>query len=154
MKQFSRDPRLWLLLTSPFVTAIFSFLILKGTSNITADSEDERRLLTFVNGLMFTVWMLIGFCVCSGIFVLAPVSDREFKLRYLINFMGMRSYSYFIGNFLTDIILFMVPTIGFIFLLFPMKIEVFSDNWGTIFFLMSTFGVALITLSYVVSFLF
>jgi hypothetical protein len=76
--------------------------------------------MALLNGILFSVWMLIGFCTCSGIFILAPVSDREFKLRYLMHFVGMKSYAYYAGNFLADIILFMIPTIGFIILLFPM----------------------------------
>lgn len=37
-----------------------------------------------------------------------------------MNFVGMQSLSYYFGSFLADIILFVVPTIGFIILMFPL----------------------------------
>lgn len=48
----------------------------------------------------------------------------------------------------------MVPTTGFIILLFPMQIYAFTDNWATILLIMSSFGLALIALTYLISFAF
>lgn len=125
MVQFSREPRMWLLLASPFITAIFSFLIVTGA----IPDDGDHRTWIIISGFIFSLWMLIGFCTCSGIFILPTCSDREFKLRYLMNFIGIKSFSYYIGNFLADFILFFIPTILFIILLFPMKIDTFSQNW-------------------------
>jgi hypothetical protein len=71
-----------------------------------------------------------------------------------MKFNGMRTSAYFIGNFLLDYLLFMIPTIGFILLLFPMKIDVFTENWVSIFLVMMCFGSSLIALTYLTSFLF
>jgi len=76
MLQFSREPRMWLLLVSPFITAIFSFLILNGFMPKGGDKTQDEVLL-FITGFLFSLWMLIGFCICSGVFVLSTVSDRE-----------------------------------------------------------------------------
>lgn len=146
---------MWLLLISPFVSAIFSFLILnnfmpKGNPH----NPDEQKVWLLVTGFLFSLWMLIGFCICSGAFVLASASDREFKLRYLMNFMGISSFSYYIGNFLCDLILFTMPTLAFIALLFPMDIKAFTHNWETILAIMICFGMSLITLTYFIGFLF
>lgn len=119
-KQFLREPRMWFLLASPFITAVFSFLILKGTISIDEKDENVKMVMLYVYGILFSVWLLIGFCTCSGIFILAPISDREFKLRYLMNYIGMKSLSYYIGNFIADYLLFLVPSLGFIIMLFPM----------------------------------
>lgn len=142
---------MWLLLASPFITAIFSFLIIKGV--IPDDSGDDNFWL-IISGFVFSLWMLIGFCTCSGIFVLPTASDREFKLRYLMNFVGIKSLAYYIGNFITDFILFLIPTLAFIILLFPMKVESFSQNWGVILAIMTCFGASLISLTYAVGFMF
>jgi hypothetical protein len=111
---------MWFLLSSPFITALFSFLIINGTLGIEKEDPAVQEVLLYVNGILFSVWMLIGFCTCSGIFILAPISDREFKLRYLMNYIGIKSLAYYVGNFIADFILFLVPSIGFIILLFPM----------------------------------
>jgi hypothetical protein len=55
---------------------------------------------------------------------------------------------------MADLLLFSVPTIGFIILLFPMKITTYSDSWGLILLIMISFGLALITMTYMISFLF
>jgi hypothetical protein len=60
--------------------------------------------------------MVLGYCTAAGVFVLAPAGDREFKLRYLMHFVGMKSLPYFIGNYITDFLLFMIPTLAFIIL--------------------------------------
>ena len=98
--------------------------------------------------------MLIGFALCSGLFIVGLVYDREQKLRYLMNFAGLQSLPYFIGNFLADFILFLFPTIAFIILLFAMNIEAFSGYEPTIFLIILCFGVGLIGMTYFVSYLF
>lgn len=44
---FFRDPRMWFLLASPFITTIFSFLIVNATMNfdIHTDDVEERKAL-------------------------------------------------------------------------------------------------------------
>lgn len=69
---------------------------------------------------MFAIWMLVGFCTCSGIFILAPISERENKLRHLMNYIGMNPFAYYLGNFIADYLLFLIPVAGFIIMIFPM----------------------------------
>jgi len=66
----------------------------------------------------------------------------------------MKSLAYYLGNFLCDFVLFLIPTVFFIILLFPMKIEAFTHSWGTILAIMTCFGVSLISLTYFVGFVF
>lgn len=103
---------------------------------------------------MFALWILIGFSTCSGIFIWAPICDREHKLRYLMNFIGMNSLAYYTGNLIADMILFLLPTIGFIIMLFPMQITVFTSWWHIMFGIMVCFGFSLINLTYLVNFIF
>lgn len=144
---------MWLLLASPFISAIFSFLIFNGFLPKDAN-EDTKKILLIVISFLFTLWMLIGFCICSGIFILSPCSDREFKLRYLMNFMGIKPLSYYLGNYAADLILFLIPTLAFVALLFPLKVEAFTNNWTTFLAILASFGSCLITLTYFVGFLF
>ena len=82
--------------------------------------------MAYIQSVMFALWMIIGFSICSGVFIIVPTADREMRLRYLLNFVGMKTFSYYLGSFLADFILFMGPTLFFIIALFPMKIESFS----------------------------
>jgi hypothetical protein len=118
MKQFSREPRTWFMLASPFITAIFSFLILQAL--LPGDDDENKTIWLIVSGFVFALWMLIGFCVCSGVFIIHISTEKELNLRYLTNFMGLGPMAYYCGNFMADLVLFMMPTLVFILITFPM----------------------------------
>ena len=105
---------------------------------------------------MFAFFVLVGFSLCSGLFILSPVIDKENKLRHLMNFVGMKPLAYYIGSFIADFILFIIPTFGFIILLFPLDIRYFiiHGSWAVLLINMLTFGLSLITLTYLFSFMF
>lgn len=154
MKQFSREPRMWLLLASPFITILMSFLIMMGfiPKEVTKDNSFVPLLITN----FFGFFVLLGFSLCSGLFILSPVTDKENKLRHLMNFVGMKPLAYYVGSFFADFILFAIPTCGFIALMFPMDVKYFIMNgsWLTFLIMMFTFGLSMITLTYLFSFLF
>ena len=125
IKQFLREPRMQILLASPFVTIIMSFLLMSGLLPKAGDDPDIQRIYTLVSSQLFSFFVLLGFSLCSGLFILAPVADKEQKLRQMLNFVGMKSLSYYTGSFLADFVLFTIPTVGFIVLLFPLGIELF-----------------------------
>lgn len=103
---------------------------------------------------VFIIFMLFGFSVCSGLFILTPVSDREHKLRYLYNFVGLKPAAYYIGNLFADLLLFLMATAMFIALLFPLGLEFLYRGWAQILMILACFGFALITLTYLASFVF
>lgn len=80
------------------------------------------------------------------------VSDRENKLRYLYNFLGLKPLAYLVGNFLFDFVPYILSTGIFIGMLFLMKLDFLSRGWQTILAVMASFGFSIITLTYLVSF--
>jgi len=152
LKQFLREPRIWICLFAPFITAIVSFLIINNI-NTTGDDVNEDAL-ALVSGIMFSMWMLIGFALCAGLFIVGLTYDREMNLRYLMNFAGLQTLPYVFGNYMADFTLFMVPTIGFILILFPMNIKSFEGSEGLIFLLMICFGLCMISLTYLIGYAF
>jgi len=71
-----------------------------------------------------------------------------------MNYIGLKPLAYYVGNFIFDYILFLIPTLGFLILLFPMKIEAFNDAIVTIMGILLCFGVPLVSLTYLCSFMF
>lgn len=73
-----------------------------------------------------------------------------------MNFIGMKPLAYYVGNYLADFLLFTIPTFGFIILLFPLGITYFIINlaWLKQLVNMLAFGVSLISMTYLFSFLF
>jgi len=63
---------------------------------------------------VFPLLISIGFVTSSGVYLITSVKDRQDKLRYLLNFGGMRSTSYYTGLVLADFTLYMIPTIAFV----------------------------------------
>lgn len=141
-----------LLLVSPFITIIFSFLLVSGFS----DPSQDPKQAALLSANLFTVFVLLGFSLCSGLFIIAPVADKESKMRQMLTFIGMKPLSYYIGSFLADYILFIIPSIGFIVLLFPLGIKLFIMNgtWALLFVVMITFGLSLISVTYLFSFMY
>ena len=82
------------------------------------------------------------------------VGDRESKLRYLYNFVGLKPLAYFTGNFLFDFLPYMLSTGIFVGMLFVMNLEFLYRGWRTILGVMASFGFSIITLTYLVSFVF
>ena len=68
--------------------------------------------------------------------------------------VGAKSTSYFFGNLIADLLLFLVCTGIFIALLYPLGLSYIYRDWGMALAIMSTFGFALITLTYLASFIF
>jgi hypothetical protein len=148
---------MWILLISPFVTIILSFLLVNGllpkSDNL---PDDQRKFLALLTSNLFVTFVLLGFSLCSGLFILAPVADKENKLRHLLNFIGMKPLAYYTGSYLTDLVFFMVPTLGFIILLFPLNVRYFIINgtWALLLASMTTFGLSMISLTYLLSFMY
>jgi hypothetical protein len=143
---------MWVLLLSPFVTATLTFAVI--THGIVSDEMTQNVAWIYFQGFLFATWMIVGFSICSGIFILVPAVERESRLRYLMNFAGMQTFAYYLGNFLSDLVLFLIPTCAFIGLLFPLKIFVFIAYWDTVLCIMMSFGVSIIGLTYLIGFAF
>lgn len=87
-------------------------------------------------------------------FVIAPVKDREDKIRYLLNFAGIRSISYYVGLFLADFLLYGI-TISILMLMSKLLgLGAFNEHAGAIYGILMCFGYPLITFVYLGSFLF
>jgi hypothetical protein len=60
--------------------------------------------------------------------LITTVKDREDKLRYLLNFGGMRSFSYYFGIVLADFTLYMLPTAAFLGVVLILDITAFTQS--------------------------
>ncbi len=155
-QEFKRERRMQVLLISPFITIIFSFLLTYGFIPTSSDNPELQYVLTLVMSNLFAFFVLLGFSLCSGLYILAPVLDKEKKLRHMLNFIGMDPLAYYAGSYLADVLLFILPTLGFILLLFPLGVRYLIINWAWLKLLaiMIGFGLCLISLTYLFSFLF
>ena len=99
-------------------------------------------------------FLLFAFSVCSGLFIVTLVEEREKRLRHVLKMVGAKSSSYFFGNLFADLLLFVACTGIFIALLYPLGLTYIYRDWAMVLAVMSSFGFALITLTYLASFIF
>mmetsp|Transcript_17960 Transcript_17960/g.12964 ORF Transcript_17960/g.12964 Transcript_17960/m.12964 type:complete len:168 (-) Transcript_17960:1261-1764(-) len=59
-----------------------------------------------------------------------------------------------LGNYALDFLLYMIPTAGFIVLLFILQMDAFLNYIGDIILLLACFGLAMITMTYIFSYAF
>jgi hypothetical protein len=98
--------------------------------------------------------MLFSFSVCSGLYIITLVEEREKRLRHVLKVVGVKTSAYFMGNLLADLLLFFLSTVIFIALLFPLGLSLLYNDWPRVLAIISSFGFALITLTYLASFVF
>lgn len=84
---------------------IYLIIILMIVDNI--DGAPKQQILS----VAFPILVAFGIMLSCGVYAWTTVSDREDKLRYLLNFAGMRSSSYYFGLLLADFIIYVIPQI-------------------------------------------
>mmetsp|Transcript_41165 Transcript_41165/g.62599 ORF Transcript_41165/g.62599 Transcript_41165/m.62599 type:complete len:212 (+) Transcript_41165:2298-2933(+) len=118
------------------------------------DVEAKAAFEKVMFAILFPIFILISLFVSSGVYVISPVSDREDKLRYLLNFAGMRPASYYIGLFMGDVFIFLIPTAILIGGSWALKLSGISERAGWIYLALFVFSYSFIQLNYLVGFLF
>lgn len=103
---------------------------------------------------IFPTLMIISIAFSSALLVKTPVKDREDKLRYLLNFAGITPVSYYLGLFIADVILFIVPMCLIILLAVIFQLESFVKSAGSLLLALIVFGQAYVNFNYFISFLF
>jgi len=110
---FLREPRQWFLVIAPFVNVLNIVLVVQGfeklviatnpldtqlsaeeTARMNGKSQSNIRddsIMETALGFAFPFIMIYGFATCSGIYLMTPVSEREFKTRPILNMSGISS---------------------------------------------------------------
>jgi hypothetical protein len=160
MLQFTKGSKeimlILIILLFPLMEVIFISVIMNGIQTIIKNNDPGSRddISSTVIGNAFPILVLLGILFSQGAFILTSVKDKEDKLRYLLNFAGMNSFSYWVGMFLADIILYIIPISLLIIMSFILSIKEFSDNAGLLFLAFVIFGYPYITSIYLSGFLF
>ena len=62
--------------------------------------------IRYMKEIIYLIWMIFSLSQCSGIAVENPVMERQAKIRYYLNVIGLGQAAYWIGNFAFDMICF------------------------------------------------
>lgn len=106
------------------------------------------KILHTVISLLLPIFMLTGFSSSSGIYMITPIQEREDNLRQMLTLSGMRSSSYYLGLFLADFLLFLIPCALFIAFVLCFNMKTYTKDLPDFIAIMVAFGMALITFTY------
>ena len=62
-------------------------------------------------GWIFKFCLVLSCSFYAGIFMEVPIYERQSRMRYLLNAIGISSVTYWLGNFLIDFLIFLIPAI-------------------------------------------
>jgi hypothetical protein len=113
-----------------------------------------ENTLKYFNSLYFPFTINISIMASSGLYVLNVVQDREDKLRYLLNFTGMKPLAYYLGLLLGDFLIFMVPAVLLIFLSGLLGIDQFYQAGPEIFVAFLFYSLPFVLVNYLIAFIF
>jgi hypothetical protein len=107
-------------------------------------------------GYAFPGLVLFGYITSIGVYAIGPALDRFDKTRYLLNFAGQRSSSYYLGMFLADFLIYEISVITLVILVLILDITIIIDDGGLgyVFLALTVFGFPFIALSYAIGYIF
>lgn len=147
---FLREPRQWFMIISPFII-VFSMTILMEVVVLVLYKVAKGKQKTFIETLVtlfFPFFVLYGFCLSSGIYMIVLLTDREAKMRHWMYLQGLGSWAYYGGTWIADVFLFFVTEVIFVCLILLMGLKAFSTQIGAFFLLMTSFGAVLVPMTY------
>lgn len=134
----------------PFVHTLTSMLIINSTMQVDVSPQIKFVLWSFI----FPIIMIIGITNGAGLYLVTTVQDRDEKLRYLLNFSGMRPISYFAGITLADFTIFFIASLFFTILVWIMNIDLIIKRIWEFLFSLICFGWVHVNLCNTIGFFF
>ena len=150
---FHRDLKMWVLLFFSVIIMIISIAAFQSLyPRDTSTNDKVVHELVFSN--LYSVWVVIALALCTGLFIETPVHEREHKLRYAFKVTGLRVVPYWLGSFIADYVLYLLPGLWFVALVFLFNIASLTSNSAETILIYIVFGGPLITFMYLANYCF
>lgn len=116
--------------------------------------KEQGGILTIGFQVGYNCAMAMGFL--AAYFVLFPIRERVIGSKHLQYISGVKPVIFWITSFITDFVQYLLPCVGIVVVLVLFKMEEFTILPMQLYFLIlcASFGVCVILLVYVLSFLF
>lgn len=136
----------------PFINILVFLLVIASLTKYL--NTVDARISGYLFAFFFPTMLIIGLCLTSGVYMITTVQDREYKLRYLLNYGGMQSASYMLGITIADWIIFTIPCFLFTSLIWIVNIGIFKSRAHILFGVMMMFGIPFSCINNFVGFMF
>ncbi|CAM5090301.1 unnamed protein product [Natator depressus] len=113
----------------------------------------EQVMLSSLLDILVSMSVLIGYSITTASFVLYVVKEHQTKAKQLQHISGIGVTSYWVTNFIYDLVLFMVPVALSIGVISAFQIPAFfnENNLVAVFLLMMMFGYATFSWMYLLA---
>ncbi|XP_053900841.1 glucosylceramide transporter ABCA12 [Malaclemys terrapin pileata] len=113
----------------------------------------EQVMLSSLLDILVSMSVLIGYSITTASFVLYVVKEHQTKAKQLQHISGIGVTSYWVTNFIYDLVLFMVPVALSIGVISAFQIPAFfnDNNLVAVFLLMMMFGYATFSWMYLLA---
>ncbi|XP_032661205.1 glucosylceramide transporter ABCA12 [Chelonoidis abingdonii] len=113
----------------------------------------EQVMLSSLLDILVSMFVLIGYSITTASFVLYVVKEHQTKAKQLQHISGIGVTSYWVTNFIYDLVLFMVPVALSIGVISAFQIPAFfnDNNLVAVFLLMMMFGYATFSWMYLLA---
>ena len=138
------------MILGPFINVVSLIMllytaVLYGSSFNNADTKKTMAILT---AYFFPFFLLYGFCLSSGIYMIVSLLDKEKKMRQYMYLAGVGPFSYYLGLYAADFLLFCITEIIFVIFVLTLQMQAYSSSIGQFCAIMTTFGFVLIPFTY------
>ncbi|KRX06128.1 P-loop containing nucleoside triphosphate hydrolase [Pseudocohnilembus persalinus] len=149
----------WSMVLMLFLPLIFIYLGVMVGQNLF--SVFGHSVLRMVEGLkiffvtIFVVYVMLcyAYSFSSSIYINTPVMEKEHQIKYVLNVMGIKSFSYWMGTFLFDYLSYiLISSFFFVFVGLYNNLDFLYKHIGKFAFIQLLFGPSLILFSYNASF--
>lgn len=114
----------------------------------------HRSTIQVIYQYAFPTLQSLGLSFGTMSFVQSPVTDREEKMRYLLNFAGMRSSAYYLSFMFADVIIYLIPQLLLMISVVILQIEAVVDTLGAFFLSIFFFSFPFLAFTYLIGMIF
>uniref|UniRef100_A0A8C4Y5B1 ATP binding cassette subfamily A member 12 n=1 Tax=Gopherus evgoodei TaxID=1825980 RepID=A0A8C4Y5B1_9SAUR len=124
-----------------------------GSHPYPGGQSKEQVMLSSLLDILVSMSVLIGYSITTASFVLYVVKEHQTKAKQLQHISGIGVTSYWVTNFIYDLVLFMVPVALSIGVISAFQIPAFftDNNLVAVFLLMMLFGYATFSWMYLLA---
>uniref|UniRef100_A0A8C0QKP8 ATP binding cassette subfamily A member 12 n=1 Tax=Chelonoidis abingdonii TaxID=106734 RepID=A0A8C0QKP8_CHEAB len=124
-----------------------------GSHPYPGGQSKEQVMLSSLLDILVSMFVLIGYSITTASFVLYVVKEHQTKAKQLQHISGIGVTSYWVTNFIYDLVLFMVPVALSIGVISAFQIPAFfnDNNLVAVFLLMMMFGYATFSWMYLLA---
>lgn len=138
------------MIIAPFLNVIALIVLLDAIVLAVSGNNNPNveKTLKVLISYFFPFFLLYGFCTSSGIYMIVSLLDKERKMRQYMYLAGVGPWSYYLGLYCADFLLYLITVSTFTIFIFILQLAVYTSQFIAFASIMVCFGAVLIPFTY------